>query len=221
MPEDAAFCNKCGGKMATKMAQQPSTNSTLEMKQKANESKPTTPLTKPDNVTSVVNNAKSVTKPKNVWKKIVLIIVAANVFLGIIVAIVINIMPDDEPDLIRVALSVSPMSEHGFDATYDDMFNWLMRDRISSINPQGGGVAHLEFSGTVTGGEYDVTIVIVMTGLAENTEGIRVIPYAMVLNGVDVPDFNNHAGILMDLFWAHHNRSDYRTFMDFVRWDNK
>ena len=220
MAPDAAFCNKCGAKAA-----QLDSNSMPEINEASLPDQTKKPIEVLEEAPVAVKPTPTpqpapapTTKPKKKKSKklIIGIVWLALIVIGIIA---VSFGENGEPDLVRVVLNVSPMTEHGFDATYGDMFGWLMENRRTSIDSRGGGVAHIEFSGNVTGGEYEVSIVIAMSGLNVDSEGVRIIPLYMTLNGVDVPDFNNHEGMLMELFWGHHNRSDFATFMDLAEHD--
>jgi hypothetical protein len=123
-------------------------------------------------------------------------------------------------DLFQLAQGVKPKTEDGYESTYGDVFSWLMTDRTTKLDQQ-GDVAYLTFSGKVTGGDYPVSIVLRMTGLSADAAGQRLYPHTMTLNGIDVQNFEDPAEALGDLFWAHHNRDDYKTFMDYVEWDNE
>ena len=151
-------------------------------------------------------------------KKLLFGLAGAALVVVIAIIIAIAIRSGDDLDLFQIAQNVSPMTDEGFDATYGDVFRWLMTDRSTRLEQQ-GDAANLTYSGKVTGGDYPVSIVLRVTGMGSNNT--RVIPYAMTLNGTEVPNFSNPGGALTDLFWAHDNRRDYPTFMDFVRWDNE
>jgi len=202
--DGAEFCQKCGAKLIvdTSVSQPAGVQTSTGQTQLPSKSPVETPKKK-----------KS--------KKLLIGIVAAAVIAVVAITIVLSGgSGGDEPTLFQLAEDVSPMTEFGFDATYGDVFHWLMADSAIKLE-QDGDVAYLTFSGKVTGGDYPVSIVLKMTGLSSNAATQRLEPYAMTLNGIEVPDFNNPQGALMELFWAHKNRSDYETFMDFVEWDNE
>ena len=74
-----------------------------------------------------------------------------------------------ETDLFQLALRVAPKTEDGFEATYGDVFSWLMTNMATRLN-QEGDVAYLTFSGTVSGGDYPLSIVLVMTGISPDNK---------------------------------------------------
>ena len=145
--------------------------------------------------------------------------VAVVAVVAIVIAMFVGNGSGEPPDLFQIALNASPMEEFGFDATYGDLFGWLMSSRRTSLDQQ-GNVAYLTFLGNVTGGDYPVSVVLRMTGLSPDAPDQRLEPHAMTLNGMEIPDFNNPEGVLMELFWAQDN-DEHRTFMDFVSWDNE
>lgn len=149
--------------------------------------------------------------------------------IGIAVAVVVAFVAiliassggdDEAPNLFQISEAVSPMTEFGFNSTYGDVFDWLIANDKTSLE-QDGDVTYLTFSGNVTGGDYPVAVVLKMTGLSVNATNQRLEPYAMTLNGTEVPDFNNPEGMLTELFWGEKNKADYPTFMDFVTWDTE
>lgn len=142
------------------------------------------------------------------------------VVLAIIIGALGGDSEEETPNLFQIAEEVTPMTDFGFDATYGDVFDWLMTDDRTSLE-QDGDVAYLTFSGKVTGGDQPVAMVLKMTGLSVKATNQRLEPYAMTLNGTEVPDFNNPRGMLTELFWGQKNKTDYPTFMDFVSWDTE
>ena len=204
--EGAAFCLKCGTPLMNKDAlQQDAAKAVPTVMQK--------PPPKPQ--------PRSPAPKKMMSKKILFGLVGVALVAVIAIAVALSVgNGGSQSDLFQIASGVSPMTEYGFDATYGNMFSWLMNNRRTNLNQQ-GDIIDLTFSGNTTGGDYQVSIVLRMTGVSSDFSNVRLIPYGMTLNGINVPDFNNPEGILMELFWAHHNRNDYRTFMDFVNWDNE
>ena len=228
--EGAEFCSKCGSKLIVDEAapQMPDTPVPAAVPAPA-ESPPQAAVAPapivppPQEPMPHTEHTQSSTSKKKKPKKL-FIIVGAALVATIIIAVALlsgnGGSGGGQRDLFQIASSVSPMTEFGFDATYGDLFGWLMSNRRTNLDQQ-GDVAYLTFSGNVTGGDYPVSIVLRMTGLSQNTPNQRLEPHAMTLNAIAIPDFNNPEGALMDLFWAHQNRGDYRTFMDFANWDNE
>jgi len=236
IPNDSAFCQKCGTRLIangatqqsqvdveTTIYQQPNTPTYQQIS--------SIPTPSSERTSRVVNDGRRRHQKKKNSKKLFLGIAGIIVVVVLAVVIILSLgNHGEELDLFQIALRVSPMTEYGFEATYGDLFSWLMTNRRTNLDQQ-GDFAYLTFLGTVTGGDYPVSIVLKMTGLSPNASNQRLEPYAMTLNEMDVYamsldqttviDFNNPEGILMDLFWAHHNKDEYNTFMDFVRWDNE
>lgn len=190
LPDNSTFCTNCGSPTTTQTAAQ-----------------------------AVQPSAAAVQAPiKKKSKKLlfgILGIVALIAVISIIIAVSIESY-DGEPNLFQIAENVSPLTDEGFDATYGDVFKWLMTNRGTRLVQQ-GDIADLTYSGKVTGGDYPVSVVLRITGLG--LSNARVFPRSMTLNGIEVPNFTDR--ILIDLFWAQDNKKDYPTFMDFVRWDNE
>ncbi len=205
LPDGAAFCPKCGAKLTSSEITAPSAD-VAEVK------------------TGTAEPMKKVTgrKPKAKRSKKIVIGIAVVVAVALIALLIAAIVDDgkDEPTLFDLAESVAPMTEFGYEATYRELFDWLIAGEKRSFE-QDGSVAYLTYSGNVTGGDHPVSIVLEITGLNVNAEGQMLYPYAMTLNGIEVEDFNDPSGMLNELFWGQKNKADYPTFMDLVNWSSE
>ena len=204
--DGADFCHKCGTRVI-------------------HDNEPASASTTPEQTTSAAaqqQDKKSLEpkkkKPKKLWIGIGIAVVA----VVVIVAIALSGGGKEEPSLFDMAEDTALLSELGFEATCGEVIDWLIEDQRTNFE-QDGDVAYLTYLGTVSGGDAPVSLTLQVTGLSVNAETQRLIPYAMTLNGKEVPDFNNPRGALMELFWAHKNRDEYGydTFMDYVHWDEE
>ena len=237
-PEGSAFCIKCGVKLISSDEKHnidvESKNATISQVTEdlktvsvvptiqTNTQKTITPVQQKRPVTPQHRGAGNRrTTPaksnKHIFSIVGIIIIAT---FAVIATTIFISYRNDSPNLVRMALATSPLAEAGLDATYGELFSWLMNNRSTNFEQQ-GDVAYLTFSGNTTGSDYPVSIVLRIVGLSPEAPNPRLEPYSMMLNGLTVPNFNNPRGILMDLFGAHQNRNDYRTFIDFIRWDNE
>lgn len=208
------FCQKCGKELIEGSVFCPSCGNPVQIQGEATNAESTVLQKNITNTNTAVKRSKPWYKRWWIWIIAAVIVIIASVTI-------IEETANEPPSLFQMAESVSPMKEFGFDATYGDLFDWLMNDQGIKLDQQQKDYNYLTFSGKVTGGDYPVSIVLAMDKISKDNPNPKIYPYAMTLNGIDVPDFNNPHGVIKDLFWAQYNKNDYKTFMDFVNWDNE
>lgn len=208
------FCHKCGKELIEGSVFCNSCGHPVQIQGEATNAESTVPQNNITNTNTIVKRSKPWYKRWWIWVIAAVIVIIASVTI-------IEETVNEPPSLFQMAESVAPMKEFGFDATYGDLFDWLMNDQGIKLDQQQKDYNYLTFSGKVTGGDYPVSIVLAMDKISKDNPNPQIYPYAMTLNGIDVPDFNNPHGVIKDLFWAQYNKNDYKTFMDFVNWDNE